>query len=131
MSKPLTPGLTFIQTNKPNVMAFQINGVVTAKELPEEIEKFESFLKQHESVRMLARFKHFAGFDPAVFFQSGFVSVKLAAVQKLERYAVVGAPEWMNKIMEIMNPLFSGIDMRTFTSDEEAKAWAWLEAEPS
>ena len=63
--------------------------------------------------------------------QGGLVSVKLAAMQKVERYAIVGAPGWMSKIIETINPAFADIDMRTFPADLEAEAWAWVGAEPA
>ena len=122
-------GLTFIPTNKPNVMAFELNGVVTEKELPSELEKFSAFLQQYEKVRMLARFTHFGGFEPAVLLHSGgFISVKLAAVKKVERYAVVGAPEWMTKLLGTMGMFFPAMEIRSFSKDDESNAWQWLEA---
>lgn len=124
-----TAGLTIIPTNRPDVMAFEINGVLTEKELPAELEKFKAFLNERDTVRMLARFKHFGGFEASVFAHTiEIISVKMAAVQKLERYAVVGAPDWMNKLTGIMSGLFPTIEMRTFALDDESKAWDWLEA---
>ncbi len=124
-----TAGLTIIPTNKPDVMAFEINGVITEKELPPELEKFEKFLNERDSVRMLARFKHFGGFEPAVFTHSmELISVKLAAVKKLERYAAVGAPDWMNKIIHMVSGLFPTMEIRMYPLEEEAEAWDWLEA---
>jgi hypothetical protein len=54
--------------------------------------------------------------------------MKLAAIQKMERYAIVGAPGWMGKAVETINTVFPDIDMRTFAADREA--WAWLGAKP-
>jgi len=105
--------------------------VISAKEMPEVIQTFETFLERHEKVRLLNRIKHFGGIDPAVFMQSGLVSMKLAAMQKVERYAIVGAPGWMRKIIETVNPAFADTDMRTFPLDRENEAWAWLGAEPT
>jgi hypothetical protein len=130
-SKSAPPAYRFLPTSKDDVRAFEINGVISAAEMPGVIQEFESFLKAHEKVRLLARVKHFGGIDPAVFLQSGLVSMKLAAMQKVERYAIVGAPGWMCKIIETMNPAFADIDMRTFPTDQEADAWAWVGAEPA
>jgi hypothetical protein len=63
--------------------------------------------------------------------QSGLVSMKLAAMQKVERYAIVGAPGWMHKAIETLNPVFPDIEMRTFSVDREVDAWSWLGAKPS
>jgi SpoIIAA-like len=129
--KTVPPALRFFPTSKHDVLAFEINGVISSQEMPSIIKEFETFLERHEKVRLLNRIKHFGGIDPAVFMQSGLISMKLAAMQKVERYAVVGAPGWMRKIIETVNPAFPDLDMRTFSADEEADAWVWIGAEPS
>lgn len=99
--------------------------------MAEVIQKFQTFLGRHEKVRLLNRIKHFGCIDPAIFMQSGLVSMKLAAMQKVERYAIVGAAGWMRKIIETLNPAFADMDMRAFPEDQESEAWAWLGAEPA
>jgi hypothetical protein len=113
------------------VLAFEINGVISTETLPGIIDEVNNFLARHEKVRMLGRIKHLGGFDPAIYMQSGLFSMKFAAMQKVERYAIVGAPGWMETVIKSSNPLFPSIDMRTFSEDREADAWAWLDAEPS
>ncbi|GJL68844.1 MAG: hypothetical protein NPIRA06_14790 [Nitrospirales bacterium] len=125
-SKSQPPAFRFLPTSKDDVLAFEIDGVISAKEIPEVIKRFETFLERQEKVRLLNRIKHFGGIDPAVFMQSGLVSIKLAAMQKVERYAIVGAPGWMCKVIETVNPAIADMDMRTFTEDQENEAWAWL-----
>jgi hypothetical protein len=129
--KAETPAFRFLPTSREDVLAFEINGVISSEEMPGVIKRFEAFLERHDKVRLLNRMTHFGGIDPSVFMQSGLVSMKLAAMQKVERYAIVGAPVWMGKIIETMNPMFADIDMRTFAADQEADAWAWLGATPS
>jgi hypothetical protein len=127
--KPAPPAFRFLPTSKDNVFAFEIDGVVSSQEMPGVINRFQAFLDDHESVRLLNRMKHFGGIDPAVFLQSGLVSMKLAAMQKVERYAIVGAPGWMSKIIERVRPAFPDMEMRTFPADWEDEAWAWVDAE--
>ena len=129
--KSEAPAFRFLPTSRDDVLAFEIDGVISGKEMPEVIKKFEIFLEQHQKVRLLNRIKHFGGIDPAVFMQSGLLSIKLAAIQKVERYAIVGAPGWMCKVIKTVNPAFADMDMRTFPEDRESEAWAWLGAEPA
>lgn len=129
--KPETPAFRFLPASRDNVFAFEINGMISSQEMPGVINKFQTFLDSHESVRLLNRMKHFGGIDPAVFLQGGLVSMKLAAMQKVERYAIVGAPGWMSKIIENLNPVFPDLDMRIFPADREDEAWAWLDARPT
>jgi hypothetical protein len=80
---------------------------------------------------MLARVKNLGGFDPDIFMHRRLFSMKITAMLKVERYAIVGAPGWMNKALQTITPIFPQLDMRTFTADKEADAWAWLEAYPA
>ncbi len=125
-----TPAFLFLSTSKDEVVAFEINGMISAEDMPGIIREFETVLAKHEKVRLLNRMKHFGGIDPAVFMQSELVPMKLAALKKVERYAIVGAPGWMRKLMEMLRPVLPDIDMRTFPADREAEAWTWLGAEP-
>lgn len=121
--------IRFLPTNRENMLAFEIDGAMSSEEMPKVIQKLEAFLANHGQVRMLNRVKHFGGFDPSILMQSGLFSMKLSAIKQVERYAIVGAPGWMRKLVDTMNPLFPGMDMQTFAADQEEEAWAWLEAE--
>ncbi|MEO6422302.1 MAG: hypothetical protein ABIR84_06365 [Candidatus Nitrotoga sp.] len=63
------------------IVAVPLQGEISAKD----------FLDAH-SQAMLARGKNF-GFDPVIYFQGELLSTKLNPMQKLERYAIVGAPQ--------------------------------------
>lgn len=126
-----SPAFRILPTNRADVFAFEINGVMSAEEMPGLIAEFDTFLAGHEKVRLLNRMKHFGGIDPAIFMQGGLVSMKLAALQKVERYAIVGAPAWMRRIVDGLNPVFPDLEMRTFSPDQEEEAWAWLGAAPA
>lgn len=123
------PAIRFMPTSKSNVLAFEIDGLITSEEIPDAIKQLEDFFATQDKVRMLNRMKHFGGFDPSILMQSSLISMKLTAMNKLERYAIVGAPSWMRKVVGVINPLFSDVDMQTFSADQEDQAWAWLEAE--
>lgn len=126
-----TSAMRLIPTSKDDVLGFEVNGVVSTDIFPGIIDEVNAFLDRHDKVRMLSRIKHLGGFDPAIYMQSGLFSMKFAAMQKVERYAIVGAPGWMEKAIKTFDLLFPGIDMRTFPADQEADAWVWLDAEPS
>ncbi len=129
---PVSKGaaIRFLPTTKDNVLAFEVDGVMSSEEMPGVIRKLEDFFAGQSKVRLLNRMKHFGGFDPSILMQSGLFSMKLSAMEKVERYAIVGAPGWMRKVIDTMNPFFPDIDMQTFPADREDDAWAWLEAEP-
>lgn len=128
---PPPHAVRFLATSRDDVLAFEVDGVISAAEMPGVMATFEARLKGHDKVRLLNRMTHFGGFDPAILMQGGLVAMKLDALQKVERYAIVGAPGWMGWMIERMNPAFAAIDMRTFPADREAEAWAWIGAEPA
>ena len=127
-NKTPIPAFRFLRTSKDDVLAFEINGVISAEEMPGVMSKFGAFLDAHEKVRLLNRMTNFGGIEPSVLLQGGLVSMKLAAIRKVECYAIVGAPVWMGKIVETLSPVFPDLDMRTFTADQEGEAWTWLDA---
>jgi len=121
-------GVSGSPTTRDDVFAFEMNGVISSKELPGLIEDVNAFLDQHENARMLNRIKHLGGIDPSVFLQNGLFPMKMAAIQQVDRYAIVGAPGWVQKMIETVNPVFPDIDMRTFPADHETEAWDWIGA---
>ncbi|MEC5289326.1 STAS/SEC14 domain-containing protein [Aurantimonas sp. C2-6-R+9] len=124
-----TPAVRFLPTSRDDVLAFEVDGVISEAEFPTVLAEINALFDRHDKVRLLGRIKHLGGFDPAILMQSGLIPMKLAAMRKVERYAIVGAPGWMSKMISTMNPLFD-VDMRTFPAEREAEAWAWVEAEP-
>lgn len=124
----LKGAMRLVKTSKDDVLAFEIDGVLTSEAVGSVLNDFEAWLAGHDKVRLLANIKNFGGVEPSVFMQSGLVSMKLDALKKLERYAVVGAPGWMMKIADAVGTMLPGVEIRTFDSDQEADAWAWIGA---
>jgi len=124
------PAISFIPTNRADAIAFEMDGIISSEEMPGVTEKFNEFLEEHDKVRLLAKIKHY-GFEPAVLTQKGLFSMKLTAMRKVARYAIVGGPTWMVKVVEAMSGIFDGMEIRTFKAEDEADAWAWLEAKPA
>lgn len=127
---PALPAIRFLPTTGPNLLAFEINGMISAAEMPGVLKTFDTFLAGHEKVRMLNRLTHFGGIDPAIFLQGGLIATKLTAIRKVERYAIIGAPGWMSQVIGMMSPALAAMEIRLFPTKAEPEAWAWLEAEP-
>lgn len=129
-NKPARQSIRIVPTSKDDVLAFEIDGVITSDGMSAVLKDVKAFLDRHEKVSMLGRIRHLGGIDPTVFMQSGLLSMKLAAMKKVERYAIVGAPGWMNTAVKALDPVMTDIEMRTFTSEQEAEAWVWVGASP-
>lgn len=124
-----TASIRMVKTTKDEVIAFEIDGAITSEAIAPVIDDFQARLAAHDKVRLLANIKHLNGFDPSILMQSGFLSMKLGALKKLERYAIVGAPGWLKKIIAAIGSELPGIEMRAFAADQQADAWSWVDAQ--
>lgn len=129
-AEPAGQAFRFLPTDRDDVLGFEIDGRFSAEEMPGVVGEFQSWLDRHEKVHLLCRMKRFGGVDPSAFLQRGLLPMKLAAIQKVERYAVVGATGWMRSTIETMTPLFPDMEIRTFSAEQEDEAWAWIGAKP-
>jgi len=55
--------------------------------------------------------------------------MKLKALHRVERYAVVGGPLWLAAWVAAVAPVLR-LEVRHFPADEETEAWDWLAATP-
>ena len=125
------PAIRFLTTDREDALGFEVDGRFSSAEMTQVVGEFQAWLDRHEKVRLLCRMKRFGGVDPSVFLQSGLIPMKLSAIRKVERYAVVGASPWMRTMVETLGPLFSEMEIRNFPAEQEREAWKWIEAKPS
>ena len=127
-SETAASGMRLVPTTKDNVMAFEIDGPLTADSVTSVVDRMKTFLDKHDKVRLLGHIKHLGIINPKLITHSGLLSMKLAAMKKVERYAVLGAPGWMNAAVKVLDPITSEMEMKTFADEEEAEAWEWIGA---
>jgi hypothetical protein len=125
---PRDPSFKLIETNRPDVIGFEIDGKLSAAELAAAADYFGERLAERRPLRVLGRIKRFGGLEPAGLVDSDFISMKRAALDGVEKYAVVGGPAWLPVWLRAVAPL-TKIDVRHF--DDEARAWEWLGATPT
>lgn len=126
---PRQPALRLIATSRPDTYGVIWNGRITTEDVDAVIGTLRGELESHISVRMLVRIEDLGGIEPMAAFRSGVLRAKLLGIRKIERYAVVGGPRWLERYASTIAKL-SGIDMRHFAADRERDAWAWLDAQP-
>jgi SpoIIAA-like len=120
---------TLIETGDPDAFGFELDGRICAEEMHELVGRIDALLERRDGkVRILGKFKNFsmpafAGID------ADYVRMKLKALDRVERYAVVGGPLWLSAWIIAMAPLLK-IDVRHFPADQEDEAWSWLGASP-
>lgn len=126
---PHPPALKLIETDKPEVLGFELDGRIGAEEMHKIAARIHQLLDERPGpVRMLGRFKHFR-FPAPGGIDADYVRMKLRALERVERYAVVGGPLMLTAWVAAIAPLLR-LEVRHFPADREHEAWQWLGAVP-
>jgi hypothetical protein len=118
-----------IETDKPEVTGFEISGKISAAEMGAVADHYNAILSQGRPIRLLARMTNYAGAALGALADLDYFKMKLGMLKDLERYAVVGGPDWMRFAVEGLGPMFK-MEIRHFPGDQEMAAWEWLGASP-
>ena len=127
--KPHDPAIRIIETDAKNVIGFEMDGKLDADEVEAVAAYFETAMAQERPLRILGRIKRIGGIEPKAIFSSDYLSMKLRALHKVERYALVGGPAWLRGWVALVGPLVK-MEVRHFAPEEEDLAWSWLGARP-
>lgn len=126
---PHAPSIMIMETDKPDVIGFEIDGKISAVEAEAVVEYFDAALKGDGPLRLLGKMKHIGGAEFGAFFDRAFLKVKYDILGRLDRYAVVGGPGWLRVWVTALDKLTKA-DIRHFKASDEPLAWQWLGAEP-
>lgn len=128
-SEPHAAALSLIETSKPGVVAFELDGKITAAEIHTISDRLRTSIESGQPLRVLGRIKHIGGIELEGL-NAEYLQLKRDALARLERYAIVGGPGWLRLWVQLLDPLFKA-ELRHFPAEEEAAAWAWLDAAPA
>lgn len=123
------PSIRIIETDKPDVLGFELDGRIGAADAEAAADYFNRALAEGRPLRLLARVKCIDGADLGALFGHKYLAMKVGMLKHLERYAVVGGPEWLCAWVSTLDPLV-GAALRYFPAEREAEAWDWLGARP-
>lgn len=123
------PPIRIIPSTDPRVLAFEVDGHVDAEAVRVVINQFRPVFMSHDRVRILARI-HSMSWDSGLVTDRSLLDFKSEALQRTERYAIVGGPGWVSTMAQLLQPVLK-LDVRHFPPDREPEAWAWLEARPA
>lgn len=121
-------GVTLLSDGSGGLIAYEIDGRITAEDVDKVLKPLEPFLKGDKKVNLLVRFKNYEGFDPALLMDGSLMGSKFGAISHLGRYAIVGAPGWMKTMASGVAPMMP-FEMRLFDAADDDAAWAWARAE--
>ena len=89
----------FLQTTSDNVFAYEVNGRVREKDIKAIAAQLKPYFEREGKINVLARMTDYKGFDLLAALNDDLVRLKYKAFSKVERYAVVGASNWMRNFL--------------------------------
>ena len=125
VADPHPAPLRIVDDGDDDIFAFEVDGRITPAAIDTLYDRFAQLAASDRKLRILAVFRSYDGFDPAVLVNPKYIELKLSLLRHVARYAVVGAPEWMHRATDLARP-FLGLELRHFASDDEGDARAWL-----
>ena len=123
------PVIRRIRTDRDHVFAFAVVGRLTENALINLWGLLEAAYETHDEIDLLIRLTSYEGIDWTSAFSERMFELRSRSLRKVRRWIVVGGPLWIQASIALMKPFLS-IDMRAFSTDEEEKAWEWLDAHP-
>lgn len=121
------PSVRVVEDGSDGLLVFEIDGKMTKEGADQVFAAFDRAVETHGKVNLMLRVKDYEGFDLGLFGDRNYMTSKLGAIGKVGRYAIVGAPSWMQAIVQSLVSLMP-LEVRTFDASEEAAARDWLAA---
>lgn len=129
LDAPHGSAIKVIETDRPDVFGFEIDGHAAKAELDAVAAFFRQAMQDQAKVSFLGRIRDIGGFQLSGLLTGDYFAMKREALERLERYAVVGGPGWLQTMLGTLAPLFKA-EIRHFDAEDEEAAWAWLGARP-
>lgn len=118
-------GVTLLSDGADGVIAYEIDGMITAEDVGKVLTPLASHLKDDGKINLFVRFRNFGGFDPAILMDGSVMGSKLGAIGHVGRYAIVGAPSWVKAMVGTVGAMMP-FEIRLFDAADEAEARSWV-----
>ncbi len=108
-----------------NLVAIQMSGRLTGDDYEREwAPRVRQAIEQHGKVRVLVYLDEtFEGWDVSAIWQD--TKFGFANMAGIEKAAIVGGPEWMGKLAELVGAVIPG-EYKSFDTGDLAEAFAWV-----
>jgi len=113
-----------LPTKRDGFLAYEIRMPVSATDFRKMAAQLDEAYAEHDHIDLLVRIVGGLRFNLDLL-SASLLKVKRDAIKHVDNYAVVGGPDWLEKAVELLNPLFR-MDVRHFDGDDEDEAWQWL-----
>jgi len=100
-----------------------VNGKVTQQDWEDVVPKFEKFLDQHGTIRLIEIIESLKGFDPVLIWEG--IKLDIKVIPKISHCAVVSDIGWISPVSKAAG-MFMPTKMRTFDLAQVDDARAWI-----
>lgn len=125
---PHTGAIHEIDIGKPGIAAYALSGRLDRAESERGIAMIRARFATSDCSRLMLVIRGWHGFDADTVFSTQVMAGKLELMKQLERYAIVGGPDWIKALAGFMDPLIKP-ELRCFALDEQDVAVEWLEGQ--
>ena len=125
IERPHGDAVRVIDVGDPSIVAFELDGRIDRQNAEDGVSQLKATLDASNASRMMARVKNWQGFDLSALGSTSIAKSKAQFIKRLDRYAIVGGPDWLENVAETFGSLID-TEVKTFDLDEEEEALAWL-----
>ena len=128
ITRPHEGAIKILETNNPLVLAYELDGTVTAADMDGVIAQLRPRLA-HElgPISVLGRIGELTFSEPTALIHERYFQFKRNTLARVTRYAIVGGPAWL-RMMVIAAESFFPFELRWFEKKDESGAWDWIGA---
>ena len=126
---PYGRAVKIVSTTRANVIGIEIDGRLAAEEVALVAREINKMRRERPLQAILVHIRSLDGFDPSIAADGEYARMKLGLIRELDRYAVVGGPDWLVSWVELVQPLLR-MELRHFDERDEDAAWLWLGVQP-
>lgn len=126
---PYGSAVRIVPTTRPDTVGIEIDGRLAAEEVSQVARRLNELRRTQPLKAILVLIRSLPGFDPGLVVDREYLRMKLALPSELDRYAVVGGPDWLEGWLKFWQPLVR-VELRRFDEGDEKGAWDWIGAAP-
>jgi hypothetical protein len=116
-----------LPTTADRLLAFEISDGITKQDVEWMADQVRPAFASNDAVDILVILRTYTGLDAGAVFDVKALTAQARSALHVRRYAVVGAPDWVETVLALMDPIVP-VQTRTFALEDEPLAWEWVSA---
>ena len=107
-----------------SIIGLEIDGWIDAEDIQHVIELIEQRIDTKEKLKIYAEVNNWSGMSLEAFIKD--LRFGLQHLNDFDKEAIVSDSRWLQGLAAVGNTLFSGLEIKHFTFDEQEKALEWI-----